>query len=423
MRRSLALLSLATTALVVISLLVPLGLLVRRQAHDAARLEAEREARTVAALVALSLSFDTPSEDIAATLGPLGEGVVVAISDGVVFGEALPGQGSLVDPAQSLRGAITGLVPGGWEIALPVIGRERVAVVDVFVTEERLGEGVVEAWLLLGLLGLVLVAVAVWVADRLGRRLVAPVRVLADAAHRLGEGDLDARVVIAERTELREVASAFNTLATRLGQLLAAEREEVADLSHRLRTPMSSLRLQAETLESVEEREEILAQVDRLEGAIDSLITAARTKGSRVGSCHLDEVVGTRVAFWSVLADEQARNLTVDIGHPVEVGVGAAQLEDVVDVLVGNVFAHTDPGVAFRVATGVDEGRAWLTVEDSGPGIADRSLVGRGMSGAGSTGLGLDIARRTAELTGGALELADRPDGGASVTVWFGVGK
>ncbi len=422
MRRSLALLSLATTALVVISLLVPLGLLVRRQAHDVARLEAEREARTVAALVALALSFDTGSEDIAATVGPLGEGVVVVISDGVVFGEALPGQGSLVDPAMSLRGTITGLVPGGWEIALPVIGRDRVAVVDVFVTEEQLSEGVVEAWLLLGLLGLVLVAVAVLVADRLGRRLVAPVRVLADAAHRLGEGDLSARVVIADRTELREVASAFNTLATRLGQLLAAEREEVADLSHRLRTPVSSLRLQAETLARAEEREEMLAQVDRLEGAIDSLITAARTKGSRVGTCRLDEVVRARVAFWSVLAEEQARALAVDIGPPVEVGVGAAQLEDVVDVLVGNVFAHTDPGTAFRVATGVEREQAWLRVEDYGPGIADRSLVGRGVSGTGSTGLGLDIARRTAELTGGALELADAPGGGASVTVWFGAG-
>ena len=87
-----------------------------------------------------------------------------------------------------------------------------------------------------------------------------------------------------DRTELRDVAAALNQLASRLGVLLAAEREEVADLSHRLRTPMTSLRLEADSLSDPEEREAILGQIDRLEGAIDALITAARTKGAAVGT-------------------------------------------------------------------------------------------------------------------------------------------
>ncbi|HEX9763377.1 MAG TPA: HAMP domain-containing protein, partial [Acidimicrobiia bacterium] len=203
MRRRLATLSLATTALVVISLLVPLGLLVQRQASDRARTDAEREARSTAALVALAISFEAGPGAIETATGPLPEGTIVAAAAGEQFGIALPGQGTLVEPAMSLQATITAKVPGGWEIALPVIGRDRTAVVDVFVTDARLFEGVAGAWLLLALLGLALIGVAVWVADRLGRRLVRPIHDLADAAQRMSEGDLGARVVPGEPEEVR----------------------------------------------------------------------------------------------------------------------------------------------------------------------------------------------------------------------------
>ena len=422
MRRSLALLSLATTTLVVVALLVPLGLLVRRQAHDGARLEAEREARTVAALVALALSLETPADSMAATVGPLAPGTTVTLSDGTAFGEALEGQGTLTDAAMSLANTITADVPSGWEIALPVISGDQTAVVGVFVPDARLEVGVRQAWLLLGLVGLLLIGLSALVADRLGRRLVAPVSQLADAAHRLGEGDLQTRVEVDDTTELGDVASAFNHLASRLGLLLTAEREEVADLSHRLRTPMTSLRLEAESLSDPEDRASVLAQVDRLEAAVDSLITAARTKGAEVGTSRLDLVVAERAAFWSVLAEEQGREMVVDSEPGIQVAVPPSQLADALDVLIDNVFSHTDPGVAFRVASGAIGGRPYLRVEDRGPG-ASGEMVGRGSSGDGSTGLGLDIARRTAELAGGGLELSERPGGGARVTLWFGSGS
>lgn len=421
MRRRLALLSLATTALVVIALLVPLGLLVKRQAFDQARIEAERQARTTAALVALALSFDAQPGTMAASVGPLADGVLVVVSDGERFGIDLPGQGTLVEGSMDLQATVTAVVPGGWEIALPVIGRDRVAVVDVFVTDQQIRAGVAEAWVLLSLLGVTLIAVAVWVADRMGRRLVAPVHDLAIAAHRLGEGDLSVRVVPGEPEELREVGAAFNKLASRLGQLLAAEREGVADMSHRLRTPITSLRLQSERISDPDERAEVISQIDRLESSVDALIVAARTRGSGVGSCRLDEVVSARAAFWKVLADEQGREMVLSVGAgDTEVGVGDDQVEDIVDALIDNVFTHTEPGTRFEISTGAGSHRAWIRVADEGPGLGDRSLIDRGVSGVGSTGLGLDIVRRSAELTGGGLEIGDHHQGGAEITVWFG---
>jgi signal transduction histidine kinase len=421
-RRSLALLSLATTTLVVVALLIPLGLLVRRQAADRARLEGERTAQSTAALLALAVSVNDDAAAIEPAIGPLPEGTVVILPGGTVLGEPVPDQGTLATTAAERQATISDNVAGGWEYALPVIGRSGTSVVDVFVTNEELTAGVTRAWLLLALLGVLLVVIAMWVADRLGERLVRPISSLASAAQRLGEGDLDARVEVSDPEEIREVGESFNWLAGRLEELIAEEREAAADLSHRLRTPLTSLRLQAEKLRDDEEREEVLGQVDRLEQAIDQLILTTRSLPSRGnGPSDLAAVVAARCAFWSVLAEEQGRVLDVSVGdQPIEVGVSAGDVEAMVDALIGNVFTHTEPGTSFAVSVGSDGGRPWLQVSDQGPGFSSATAVARGVSGAGSTGLGHDIVRRTAEAAGGSLQLNDRLGGGAVVRVWFG---
>jgi signal transduction histidine kinase len=421
-RRSLALLSLATTALVVVALLIPLALLVRREAADQARLEAERTAQSTAELVALTVTLNGDAAAVQAAVEPLDPGTIIVLPDGTVLGEPLPGQGSLVETAVDRQATISNTVESGWEYALPVIGREGTAVVDVFVTDEQLSEGVVRAWLLLGLLGVLLVVIAVWVADRLGQRLVRPITSLATTARRLGDGDLEARVEVSEPEEIREVGESFNWLAGRLEQLIADEREAAADLSHRLRTPLTSLRLQAEKLRDDDEREEVLGQVDRLEQSIDQLIIATRSVPTRErGPSDLPTVVSARCSFWSVLAEEQGRNMTVSMEKsPIQVSLPPEAVEAMVDALIGNVFSHTVAGTPFAVATGADDGQPWLEVSDEGPGFGSGDLAARGVSGAGSTGLGLDIVRRTAESVGGSMQMNDRPGGGAVVRAWLG---
>jgi signal transduction histidine kinase len=87
---------------------------------------------------------------------------------------------------------------------------------------------------------------------------------------------------------------------------------------------------------------------------------------------------------------------------------------------LGNVFAHTPDGTAFAVGlVARDGGGAVLTVSDAGAGLPP-ALSARGASGAGSTGLGLDIVRRAASAAGGGLVLGTGPSGGARVTVELG---
>ena len=421
MRRRLAVLSLATTALVVVSLLVPLGLLVQRQAADRARLEAERTAQATAELVALTVALEPDDASLESALGPLDPGTIVVLPDGSMLGDAAEGQGSLVTIAVDRQATISDFVSGGWEYALPVIGRDGVAVVDVFVTEAVLGQGVTEAWLLLALLGVLLIGIAIWVADRLGQRLVKPIGDLAAAARQLGGGDLDARVQVGQPEEIREVGESFNWLAGRLEELIAEEREAAADLSHRLRTPLTSLRLQAEKLSDAAERDDVLGQVDRLEQAIDQLILATRSVPLQpTGSSDLSAIVSARCVFWAVLAEEQGREMTLNLeADSVRIELSPEALETVVDALIGNVFSHTEPATPFAVAVGSTADRPWLEVSDEGPGLSTGHVINRGVSGGGSTGLGLDIVRRTAESVGGGIEMSDRPGGGAVARVWL----
>lgn len=421
MRRRLVLLSLATTLLVVVAFVVPLGLLIRRQAIDSAKVAGERDVQSVAGLVALASAVGVGPDAVSAAIGELPPGTIVVIGD-TVLGEARAGQGSLVAVAAEARSTVSDDVSGGWEIALPVVGGPGVTVVDSFVTDAELTSGVAMAWILLAALALLLIGLAVWIADRLGGTLTTPIEDLARSAHRLADGDLGARVEPTEPEELRATGEAFNYLAERLDHLLAEERESAADLSHRLRTPLTSLRLQAEALADPTEREAMISQVDRLEHSMNQVIDLARSRAvQQPGASALGGVVSERIEFWRVLAEEQERDLTVELGDlGMIVPLRSEDVSVVVDTIIDNVFSHTPAGTPFEIRTGTSLASAWLEVSDRGPGFGERSSIERGSSGSGSTGLGLDIVRKTVGSVGGSLDVHDRPGGGAVVRVSFG---
>lgn len=430
MRRQLAFVTLAVASLVVIAFLVPLGVLVRNQAVDRALTRAERFGESVAAALAVSSGSQSPATvepDLArAVLAAFGEpdGLSIVFPDGFTVG-------AVVVPSQHLaqaRGgaAFTARTDVGAEVLIPVLVADgplsgEAVVVRAFVAEMELSRGVGLAWLMLGGLGVFLVAVAVVAADRLGRSMVRPVTSLSAAARRLGDGDLDTRVVPEGPSEIAEVGHAFNHLAGRLEELLSAERESVADLSHRLRTPLTALRLQVETIADESQVAALLQDIGAIEAAVDRLINEAREPTTQRGTSDLAATVRHRAAFWGVLAEDQDRIAEIAIDeHPMIVSIGAEDVGALVDTLMQNIFGHTQPGVGYRIVAGLAEGRPTLVVEDDGPGFPSEAVRTRGTSGAGSTGLGLDIVSRIAESVGGEMGLGSSASGGARVTVLLG---
>src|SRR5690606_38864294 len=124
----------------------------------------------------------------------------------------------------------------------------RTAVVEVYLPDEDLSRGVWQAWLVMTTVAAALVAGSVAGAARLGARMIRSPRRLAEAAGEFGAGKLSVRIEPEGRPELVEAGLAFNAMADHVVQLLSAEREMAADLSHRLRTPLAALRLNAEAL-------------------------------------------------------------------------------------------------------------------------------------------------------------------------------
>ena len=415
MRRRLTLLVAATTVLVLIAFLVPLALLVRQVAEDRAM---SRATGVVQAIVPLIGTSDETGLRLAAEGQELP--VSVFLPDGRVLGAA-----AAASPAVRLarvRGeSLTVAADGDREVVVPVVAGGRTTVVRTLVPAAELTRGVARAWLVLAGLGLALVLLGLLVADRLARRLVAPIADLSAVSHRLARAELDARAEPAGPPEVREVAGALNHLAGRIQDLLREEREQVADLSHRLRTPLTALRLEAEALRDPDEAARVAAAADGVERAVTAVIRQARRRGAErpAGGCDATAVVADRVAFWTVLAEDTDRAVRQELPPGrLPVAVSADDLAAALDALLGNVFAHTPDGTAFAVSlTPRPGGGATLVVADAGPGFAQSptGALRRGASGGGSTGLGMDIARRAAESGGGALHIDPSPAGGARI--------
>jgi signal transduction histidine kinase len=315
--------------------------------------------------------------------------------------------------------------PGGVEVLVPVEGLSTgTAVVRVFVPDATLHSGVMRSWLLLGGIGLGLVALSLLLADRLGRRLVGSVTALAATADRLAAGETQVRLTPSGPPEVRRVGAELNRLAARIEELLRAEREEVANLAHRLRTPLTALRLDVDAVRDPQDQARLDGAVAALNREVDELIRTAR-RPVRSGvhpRADLVEVVAERTAFWSALADESGRRLDlVAPPGPVLVAAPGQDLSAALDALLDNVFSHTPDGAPVRVLVTAGPGGSALTVEDGGPGFtpAVGGTADRGISRRGSTGLGLDIARRTAEAAGGTLRQGTSPLGGALVELTF----
>jgi signal transduction histidine kinase len=416
MRRRISWLVLAATTTVVVSFVIPLCLLVQTLAEDRAMAAADQEARNVAILVT-GLVDDRQVAQVVENIDRRNDVARTAVLtvNGSVLGS---GEISTDDPEvqRALDGdAFEAVDDAGGRVLLPVVTDEGTAVVRTSVSSDDLHEGVTTAWLGIIGLGVLLLALAGATAAWQGRRLAEPLREVAGIAHELRAGNLMARARVRGTSETQELARALNGLADRTRELLAAERAAVGDLSHRLRTPVTALRLDAEAVSDQGLSRRLADHIAVLQRSIDAIVREAR-RPVRTDLPAVGDIAATvreRTSFWEVLAEDQERPTEISVPEgELTVPVAPDDLADLVDVLIDNVFAHTPERTAFAVRLDAEDGTARLVVSDDGPGPADRAG-----DRLGSTGLGLDIARRTATGSGGDLRFGPGEDGGTTVEV------
>jgi two-component system, OmpR family, sensor kinase len=274
-------------------------------------------------------------------------------------------------------------------------------------------------------------ALALWIAaGRVARRIARPLYELTRAAQDLGAGNLKARVSAdnLKFDELAVLSYAFNEMATRLERQLADERELLAAVSHELRTPLARIRLLVEigrqarasggpdprTLDEIE-REAI--EIDTLVG---ELLASARIEFQAVTVKPLEAGEIARRALER--AGEDSARLTLEppvirfAGDPTLVARALANLLDNARKhgggLDGLAVRTQGSSVSFEIT---DLGRGFASGEEGR--VFDRFFRGAGTGAHGSLGLGLALVKRIAEAHGGRALAANRPEGGARLSL------
>jgi signal transduction histidine kinase len=386
----------ATTALIalaaVLVLGVPLGLVESARARGDALGRLEREADDIAA----AADDRAPGRLTADSLAPwlrAGHAAVMSFGGDQVRIGRMP-TGAMLS---ARSGATQGVRVTVYASATEVTRRRR------------------QVWLLAAGLAVLGIAAAVVLAALQARRFTRPLNRLVDTSDRLGAGDFSARTGSLDLPEFDRVATALDAAAVQIAQLVGRQREFSANVSHQLRTPLTAMRLRLDELATLDDpvaaREELdatLRVADRLERTVDDLLALARAGDTgRPQDVDLADLARTHAAMWRPVYTRAGRALHADTEASLPARVSPGGVAQALDVLLENALRH-GAGTT-RLSAGAVGGRSVLAVEDEGPGVRaayEHAIFDRDVSTAGSTGLGLSLARALVEADGGRLVLA-----------------
>lgn len=267
-------------------------------------------------------------------------------------------------------------------------------------------------------MALFIVAISVWAV----RRMTAPLATVAQAADRLGR-DVNAPPMPESGTiEMKQAASAFNAMQTKLRALIENRTRMLAALSHDLRTPLTLLRLRAENVDNAEERDKMLATIADMDSMIGATLNYAREQAADEPRRATDVT-----ALVQSVTDDMADaglDVTMTQSPPVSIDCQPAALKRALTNLIENAVKY---GQRARVSLTASPQAVEIAVEDDGPGIPEDQLAkvfepfyrvesSRNRE-TGGVGLGLAIARTVVEAQGGTLTLANRPPNGLRATI------
>jgi two-component system, OmpR family, sensor kinase len=432
--------------LVVVALEVPLALTVRERIESDVESHAVGQAQLIAAGAAGALDDErTLTRVVESAAEDLGGRVIVVDDRGRLLADSA-GQrfeGDQYGDRPEVRAALAGEPSQGerysstldedllYTAAPVLVDGEPQGAVRITQSLEARNDRIRRDVLALVAIGGLTIFLGLAFASVLAGSLSAPLRALARAARRIGGGELDTRAEVTGPKEQREVAHAFNEMATRLEQAFAAQREFVANASHQLRTPLTGLRLRLEAAslktddaDLAEELEAAQGELDRLARLLAGLLTLAReeTRPAGAGAVDVAGCVEAAVERWRPQAEIRGQRLLAAGPTGFAATASAEDVAIVLDNLLENALAYSPPGSEVELQWRSDGDDAWIAVLDEGPGLAageEQRVFERFARGSSSrtrphgTGLGLAIVAALARRWGGTASIGNRPKGGA----------
>ncbi len=263
-----------------------------------------------------------------------------------------------------------------------------------------------------------------------------------EGAHRFARGQFDRRVPEFGFREIDDFAAAMNRMGAQLRHLEKVRSDFVANVSHELKTPITSIKGFVETLldgaiENVEDRERFLRiiakQSDRLTVIIEDLLTLARLESERVDQLmilqdeHVADLISAAVDICKDRAEEKGIVITTSASPDLLVKVDRSLLEQAIMNLVDNAIKYSERGTHVDVNAKREGNEVFIRVVDEGPGISEEHLsriferfyrVDKARSRTlGGTGLGLSIVKHVTAVHKGRVDVRSRPNEGSTFSI------
>ena len=258
------------------------------------------------------------------------------------------------------------------------------------------------------------------------KRIMRPTSQLTDAAERMSRGERIAALQAQGPEEIREIALAFNDMSERITRFVDERTRMLAAISHDLRTPLTSLELQAAMLPPSEERTEMMRTLEEVRQMVNETLSFAHQNAMAEASEQVD--LGALVGEVAERQRELGGDIELHAADGLQYRCRPLALKRAIGNLVENALRH---GSHVRIEVGHDAGGDLrIDIDDDGPGIPEHMLervfepffqldpTRNHESGNGSgVGLGLATARDCIRAHGGSIQLHNRPEGGLQAAI------
>lgn len=272
--------------------------------------------------------------------------------------------------------------------------------------------------------GMVAVVTSVGVSWFVSQRIVNPIRSLVLLSHRIAGGDYEQRLQLDTHDELAELVDSFNQMATALANTETMRMQLLGDVTHELKTPLTSIKgymegLQDGVLPATPETFQLIhREADRLQRLVQDLQELSRAEAGEIPMtmtrCHLQNIISSVTEQMRPQFIEKNISLIVDVSADLPVvRADTDRTAQILTNLLGNALQYTESGGTVEVKAERDGNHIRTTVIDTGVGLDRKDLehifqrfyrVDKSRSrSSGGSGIGLTVAKHLVDVQGGQI--------------------